>query len=144
MPTPDSTQAQSGISVIAMSAQPAQTRETQVAAPKGPLLNDASHPDHALHNALRSKLPSLISNETAAHVTLLAKQNGIDSPDKLQNVTVQDGKAFVMGTTPGFRAAVHLNQPAPTREQTSAQLLAGQSQQQQAQQEQQKVAMDGR
>ncbi|AOY64587.1 peptidoglycan-binding protein [Xanthomonas citri pv. glycines] len=128
----------------ALSAQQVQTREAQVAAPKGPSLNDASHPDHALHNAIRSKLPSMISNETAAHVTLQAKQNGIDSADKLQNVTVQDGKAFVMGTTPGFRAAVDLNQPAPTLEQTSAQLLAGQSQQQQAQQEQQKVAMGGR
>lgn len=86
----------------------------------------------------------MISNETAAHVTLQAKQNGIDSADKLQNVTVQDGKTFVLGTTPGFRAAVDLNQPAPPLEQTSAQLLAGQSQQQQAQQEQQKVAMGGR
>nr|WP_241148245.1 peptidoglycan-binding protein [Xanthomonas axonopodis] len=128
----------------ALSAQPVQTREVPVAAPKGPSLNDASHPDHALHNAIRSKLPSMISNETAAHVTLQAKQNGIDSADKLQNVTVQDGKAFVMGTTPGFRAAVDLNQPAPTLEQTSAQFLAGQSQQQQAQQEQQKIAMGGR
>ncbi|WHO93219.1 peptidoglycan-binding protein [Xanthomonas campestris] len=132
----------------ALSAQPAQTQsqagETQVAAPKGTSLNDASHPDHALHNAIRSKLPSMISNETAANVTLQAKQNGIDSADKLQNVTVQDGKAFVMGTTPGFRAAVDLNQPAPSLEQTSAQLLAGQSQQQQAHEEQQKVAIGGR
>lgn len=115
----------------ALSAQPVQTREVPVVAPKGPSLNDASHPDHALHNAIRSKLPSMISNETAAHVTLQAKQNGngIDSAEKLQNVTVQDGKAFVMGTTPGFRAAVDLNQPAPTLGQTSAQFLAGQSQQ---------------
>ncbi|MCC4617724.1 peptidoglycan DD-metalloendopeptidase family protein [Xanthomonas campestris pv. asclepiadis] len=132
----------------ALSAQPAQTRtqagETQIAAPKGPSLDDASHPDHALHNAIRSKLPSMISNETAAHVTLQAKQNGIDSADKLQNVTVQDGKAFIMGTTPGFRAAVDLNQPAPTLEQTSARLLAGQGAQQQAQDEQQKVAIGGR
>ncbi|KLD71529.1 C40 family peptidase [Xanthomonas pisi] len=127
---------------------PAQTAakaaDAPVAPPKGPSLNDASHPDHALHNAIRSKLPSMISNETAANVTLQAKQNGIDSADKLQNVTVQDGKAFVMGTTPGFRAAVDLNQPAPSLEQTSAQLLAGQSQQQQAHEEQQKVAIGGR
>ena len=86
----------------------------------------------------------MISNETAAHVTLQAKQNGIDSADKLQNVTVQDGKAFVMGTTPGFRAAVDLNQPAPPLEQTSAQLLAGQASQQRAQDEQQRVAIGGR
>ncbi|MBB5858894.1 peptidoglycan-binding protein [Xanthomonas arboricola] len=130
----------------ALSAQPAQAQavQTPVAAPKGPSLDDASHPDHALHNAIRSKLPSMISNETAAHVTLQAKQNGIDSADKLQNVTVQDGKAFVMGTTPGFRAAVDLNQPAPTLEQTSAQLLAGQTSQQRAQDEQQRAAIGGR
>lgn len=130
----------------ALSAQPAQAQavQTPVAAPKGPSLDDASHPDHALHNAIRSKLPSMISNETAAHVTLQAKQNGIDSADKLQNVTVQDGKAFVMGTTPGFRAAVDLNQPAPPLEQTNAQLLAGQASQQRAQDEQQRVAIGGR
>ncbi|MEQ7778118.1 peptidoglycan-binding protein [Xanthomonas hortorum] len=132
----------------ALSALPAQTQmqagQTQQAAPKGPSLNDASHPDHALHTAIRSRLPSMISNETAAHVTLQAKQNGIDSADKLQDVTVQNGKAFVMGTTPGFRAAVDLNQPAPTLEQTSAQLLAGQTQQQQTQDEQHKVAIGGR
>ncbi|MCL1529097.1 peptidoglycan-binding protein [Xanthomonas nasturtii] len=129
----------------ALSAAQAQTqvpaRDTQIAAPTGPSLTDASHPDHALHSAIRSRLPSMISNETAANVTLQAKQNGIDSADKLQSVTVQDGKAFVMGTTPGFRAAVDLNQPAPTLEQTSAQLLAGQAQQQHAHAEHQKVAM---
>ncbi|ETC89977.1 peptidoglycan-binding protein [Xanthomonas hortorum] len=132
----------------ALSALPAQAQtqagQTQQAAPKGPSLNDASHPDHALHTAIRSRLPSVISNETAAHVTLQAKQNGIDSADKLQDVTVQNGKAFVMGTTPGFRAAVDLNQPAPTLEQTSAQLLAGQTQQQQTQDEQHKAAIGGR
>nr|WP_275655073.1 peptidoglycan-binding protein [Xanthomonas floridensis] len=132
----------------ALSAPASQTAakaaDAPVAAPKGPSLNDASHPYHALHNAIRSKLPSMISNETAANVTLQAKQNGIDSAEKLQHVTVQDGKAFVMGTTPGFRAAVDLNQPAPSLEQTSAQLLAGQSPQQQAHAEQQKIAIGGR
>ncbi|MBB3821223.1 putative chitinase [Xanthomonas arboricola] len=132
----------------ALSAVPAHmqapTREAPVAAPTGPSLTDASHPDHALHNAIRSRLPSMISNDAAAHVTLQAKQNGIDSADKLQSVTVQDGKAFVMGTTPGFRAAVDLNQPAPPLEQTSAQLLAGQAQQHQVREEQQKVAMGAR
>ncbi|WP_254428309.1 hypothetical protein [Xanthomonas vasicola] len=58
--------------------------------------------------------------------------------------TTFTSKSLFMGTTPGFPAAVDLNQPAATLEQTSAQLLADQSQQQQAQQEQQKVAMGGR
>lgn len=112
------------------------------AKPAGPLLGDKGHPDTPLHNAIRGQLPSPISNEAAAHITAQAKQAGIDSPEKLQSVTVQDGKAFVMGTTPGFRTAVDLGQPAPSVEQTSAQLLNNNStQQNQVQDEQQKVAM---
>ncbi|MBT2767152.1 peptidoglycan DD-metalloendopeptidase family protein [Stenotrophomonas sp. ISL-67] len=107
----------------------------------GPQLGDKGHPDTPLHNAIRAQLPAAISNEAAANVTLQARQAGIDSPEKLQSVTVQDGKAFVMGTTPGYRAAVDLSQ-APPLEQTSAQLLGNNSQQQsQVQEEQQKVAM---
>ena len=61
--------------------------------------------------------------------------------DVLQSVTVQDGKAFVMGTTPGYRAAVDLSE-APSLEHTNAQLQSNNaSQQQQVQEEQQKVAM---
>ncbi|MCC4605985.1 peptidoglycan-binding protein [Xanthomonas campestris] len=132
----------------ALSATAAQTAakatEAPVAVPRGPSLNEATHPDHALHSAIRNRLPSMISDEAAANVTLQAKQNGIDRADKLQSVTVQDGKAFVMGTTPGFRAAVDLNQPVPPLEHTSAQLLAGQSQQHQAHEEQHKAAIGGR
>lgn len=108
----------------------------------GPQLGDKGHPDTPLHNAIRGQLPSVISNEAAANVTLQAKQAGIDSPEKLQSVTVQDGKAFVMGTTPGYRAAVDLSQ-APSVEHTSAQLLGSNNSQQQTQvqEEHQKVAM---
>jgi putative chitinase len=122
-----------------LAATQAQTAETRTAS--GPQLGDKGHPDTPLHNAIRGQLPSVISNEAAANVTLQAKQAGIDSPEKLQSVAVQDGKAFVMGTTPGYRAAVDLSQ-APPLEQTSAQLLGNNaSQQQQVQEEQQKVAM---
>ena len=118
----------------------AQALETRT--PTGPQLGDKAHPDTALHNAIRSQLPAAISNEVAANVTLQAKQAGIDGPEKLQSVAVQDGKAFVMGTTPGNRAAVDLAQ-APPLEQTNAQLLGGNDaqQQRQVQEEQQKVAM---
>lgn len=118
----------------------AQALETRT--PTGPQLGDKAHPDTALHNAIRSQLPAAISNEVAANVTLQAKQAGIDGPEKLQSVAVQDGKAFVMGTTPGNRAAVDLAQ-APPLEQTNAQLLGGNDAQQQrhVQEEQQKVAM---
>jgi len=119
-----------------------QAQAVDTRTPTGPQLGDKAHPDTALHNAIRSQLPAAISNEVAANVTLQAKQAGIDSPEKLQSVAVQDGKAFVMGTTPGNRAAVDLAQ-APPLEQTNAQLLGGNDaqQQRQVQEEQQKVAM---
>ena len=128
----------------ALAAGRVQGHEPAAAVPKGPSLNDASHPDHGLHNAVRSKLPSVFSEEAAANITLHAKQNGIDAADKLQSITVQDGKAFVMGTTPGFRTAVDLAQAPPSLEQTSAKLLADPSHQQQVHEEQQRVAMGGR
>lgn len=122
-----------------LAATQAQGAETRTAT--GPQLGDKGHADSPLHNAIRGHLPAAISNEAAANVTLQAKLAGIDSPEKLQSVTVQDGKAFVMGTTPGYRAAVDLSE-APSLEHTNAQLLGNNSQQQnQVQEEQQKVAM---
>ena len=121
-----------------------QGQEPAAAVPKGPSLNDASHPDNALHSAVRSKLPSVFCEEAAANITLYAKQSGIDAADKLQSITVQDGKALVMGTTQGFRAAVDLTQAPPSLEHTSAKLMADPSQHQQGQEEQQRVAMGGR
>lgn len=122
-----------------LGATQAQGAETRTAT--GPQLGDKGHADTPLHNAIRGQLPAAISNEAAANVTLQAKQAGIDSPEKLQSVTVQDGKAFVMGTTPGYRTAVDLSE-APSLEHTNAQLQSNNaSQQQQVQEEQQKVAM---
>ena len=122
-----------------LAASQAQGAETRTAT--GPQLGEKGHADTPLHNAIRGQLPAAISNEAAANVTLQAKQAGIDSPEKLQSVTVQDGKAFVMGTTPGYRAAVDLSE-APSLEHTNAQLQGNNaSQQQQIQEEQQKVAM---
>ena len=122
-----------------LAATQAQGAETRTAT--GPQLGEKGHADTPLHNAIRGQLPAAISNEAAANVTLQAKQAGIDSPEKLQSVTVQDGKAFVMGTTPGYRTAVDLSE-APSLEHTNAQLQSNTaSQQQQVQDEQQKVAM---
>ncbi len=122
-----------------LAATQAQGAETRTAT--GPQLGEKGHADTPLHNAIRGQLPAAISNEAAANVTLQAKQAGIDSPEKLQSVTVQDGKAFVMGTTPGYRTAVDLSE-APSLEHTNAQLQSNNaSQQQQVQEEQQKVAM---
>ncbi|TAA36770.1 peptidoglycan-binding protein [Pseudoxanthomonas winnipegensis] len=90
-----------------------------------PGLDQASHPDHRLYTAIRAQVPAPYSNELAAHITVQAKQHGIDTPEKVGGVAVQDGKAYVVGTTPGFRATVDLAQP-PSFEHSSQQLLAQQ------------------
>lgn len=90
-----------------------------------PGLDQPTHPDHRLYTAIRAQLPAPYSDELAAHITAQAKQHGIDAPEKVGGVAVQDGKAFVVGTTPGFRATVELAQP-PSFEHSSQQLLAQQ------------------
>ncbi|CTP90559.1 peptidoglycan-binding protein [Xanthomonas graminis] len=123
-------------------------------AAKNPQLGDPGHPDTALYNKMRTEADrgaakadpphARLSNEAVANLTLQARQAGIDSPDQLKEVNLANDKAFVAGTTPGFRAVVDLQKPVPTLEQTSAQ-LAGQSAQQQesAQREHQQDANKG-
>ncbi|WP_425510859.1 peptidoglycan-binding domain-containing protein [Xanthomonas bonasiae] len=98
-----------------------------------------------LVKAVRERMPEGTTPEVAANVALQAKQSGIDSADKLRSITVQDDKAYVLGTTPGFRAVVDLQQPAPPLEQTNARLLASHAaQQQNVQEEQQRIVQGGR
>jgi putative chitinase len=98
-----------------------------------------------LVKAVRERMPEGTTPEVAANVALQAKQHGIDNAEKLRSITVQDDKAYVLGTTPGFRAVVDLQQPAPPQEQTNAQLLDSQvAQQQNVQEAQQRLVQGGR
>ncbi|WP_369934654.1 peptidoglycan-binding protein [Xanthomonas tesorieronis] len=119
----------------------AQQEQTHAAQNRGP--GDAS--ENALVKAVRERMPEGTTPEVAANVALQAQQNGIDSAEKLRSITVQDDKAYVLGTTPGFRAVVDLQQPAPPLEQTNAQLLASQAaHQQNVQEAQQRIVQGGR
>lgn len=107
-----------------------QLQDREQAAPqvqRAPGLEDPGHPNHALHQALRTRLPSPLSDDAAAHVTAQAVRAGIDSPDKLRSVTVQGDTAHVLGTVPGFRVSVDLSRPAPPAQESAAQLLATQA-----------------
>ncbi|MFC0156334.1 hypothetical protein ACFFJ4_23035, partial [Xanthomonas dyei] len=44
----------------------------------------------------------------AMHATVEAKRAGIVDVNQLRSVTVQDGTAWIVGNTPGFRAKVDL------------------------------------
>jgi hypothetical protein len=71
-----------------------------------------------LLDALWARLPPGTSREKAEEVKLAARIGGIERPEQLDRIDYKDGdpRAFVMGTVPGFRAAVDLAAPAPALE----------------------------
>ncbi len=65
----------------------------------------------ALYEEVRKQLPAEIGNDRAAEATLRAIQDGIKTPEQLQDVVVANDRIFVVGNIPGFRGVVDLNQP---------------------------------
>jgi putative chitinase len=96
------------------------TRAALVQAKQSPLVSEATHPDNPFFAALRESMPGA-SAAQVAHTLQAAKAEGINGPQQLQAVTVQDNLAFVAGTTPGFRARVELDQ-APTLQDSTRQI----------------------
>lgn len=66
-----------------------------------------------LYRSIHSKLPQGTSDAVAMHATVEAKRAGIVDINQLRSVTVQDGNAWIVGNTPGFRAKVDLAAEAP-------------------------------
>jgi hypothetical protein len=66
-----------------------------------------------LYRSIHSKLPQGTSDAVAMHATVEAKRAGIVDVDQLRSVTVQDGNAWIVGNTPGFRAKVDLAAEVP-------------------------------
>ncbi|MEB2186192.1 DUF6792 domain-containing protein [Xanthomonas campestris pv. campestris] len=66
-----------------------------------------------LYRSIHSKLPQGTSDAVAMHATVEAKRAGIVDVDQLRSVTVQDGNAWIVGNTPGFRAKVDLSADVP-------------------------------
>lgn len=66
-----------------------------------------------LYRSIHSKLPQGTSDAMAMHATVEAKRAGIVNVDQLRSVTVQDGNAWIVGHTPGFRAKVDLAAEVP-------------------------------
>ena len=71
------------------------------------------HPDRAYFDALRRQLPGEVSDTKVAEVLLAAKHAGIERVEQLATATLRGDQIFVAGTTPGFRARVAANAPAP-------------------------------
>ncbi|WP_295958738.1 peptidoglycan-binding protein [uncultured Xanthomonas sp.] len=106
------------------------TRTALAEAKRSPLVSEATHADHPFFNALRERMPRA-TDAQVAHTLQAAKAEGIQGPQQLQAVTVQDKVAFVAGNTPGFRTRVDLDQ-APTLQESTRQVDAQNQQRDQA------------
>jgi hypothetical protein len=92
-------------------AEPADrlAQQSEIVAPTPSL----SGKDWALHDALRERMPQQHGgDDRLMQLTLSARQAGIEA-ESLKGVQEANGKLWVVGQTPGFRAAVDLSQPAP-------------------------------
>ncbi|MBV6802983.1 DUF6792 domain-containing protein [Xanthomonas euvesicatoria] len=77
-----------------------------------------------LYRSIHSKLPEGTSDAVAMHATVEAKRAGIVNVDQLRSVTVQDGNAWIVGNTPGFRTKVDLAADVPPLQESQQQLRA--------------------
>ncbi|MGV7180022.1 DUF6792 domain-containing protein, partial [Xanthomonas axonopodis] len=77
-----------------------------------------------LYRSIHSKLPQGTSDAVAMHATVEAKRAGIVDVNQLRSVTVQDGNAWIVGNTPGFRTKVDLAAEAPPLQESQQQLRA--------------------
>ncbi|MET0288609.1 MAG: DUF2235 domain-containing protein [Pseudoxanthomonas sp.] len=90
-------------------------QKSDIAAPTPSL----SGRDWALHDALRERMPrQLGGDDRLMQATLSARQAGIDA-GSLKGVQEANGQLWVIGNTPGFRAAVDLSQPAPAAQESA-------------------------
>ncbi|WP_349656262.1 DUF6792 domain-containing protein [Xanthomonas sp. 10-10] len=77
-----------------------------------------------LYRSIHSKLPQGTSDAMAMHATVEAKRAGIVDVHQLRSVTMQEGNAWIVGNTPGFRAKVDLAAEAPPLQESQQQLRA--------------------
>ncbi|MEA9609085.1 DUF6792 domain-containing protein [Xanthomonas campestris pv. plantaginis] len=84
----------------------------------------ASISNDPLYRSIHSKLPQGTSDAVAMHATVEAKRAGILDVNQLRSVTVQDGNAWIVGNTPGFRAKVDLSADVPTLQESQQQSRA--------------------
>ncbi|TKA17079.1 DUF6792 domain-containing protein [Xanthomonas euvesicatoria] len=87
-------------------------------------LDAAAMSNDPLYRSIHSKLPQGTADAVAMHATVEAKRAGIVNVDQLRSVTVQDGNAWIVGNTPGFRTKVDLAADVPPLQESQQQLRA--------------------
>lgn len=74
--------------------------------------------DQAMFAKIREGVPSHLSDDVVAHAALLAKREGIPDAARLDQAAVVGDRLWVVGSTPGFRVAIDLSEPAPSMQDT--------------------------
>ncbi|MGO4259185.1 hypothetical protein [Lysobacter sp. TAB13] len=85
--------------------------------------------DQAMFAKIRTGAPPQISDDHVAHAMLLAKKDGITDASKIAGVKMSGDTLWVAGETPGFKASVNVNEPAPAVQATARETLAFNQQQ---------------
>lgn len=124
-PTENAERTRDAIRAIPIGSQPAPETKREPLSYTAP-----ARPQHSLFKELREKLPTGISDEKVAELTLAARQGGV-RPNRVESVHVLDnGDAWVLGTIPGFDGMVNLRTPAPPMAETMQKAEAFEQQQQ--------------
>ena len=113
-------------------------------APRRRGFDDPDHPDHALYQALKERLPPGTSTDRLAQITVAASRGGVTA-GYLQHVDVRDDAVFVSSQLPGDHARIDLTTPPPPHDETlqQAEQLQQQRQTQQLQWQQMEQQAQG-
>lgn len=113
-------------------------------APRRRGFDDPDHPDHALYQALKERLPPGTSTDRLAQITVAASRGGVTA-GYLQHVDVRDDAVFVSSQLPGDHARIDLTTPPPPQDETlqQAEQLQQQRQTQQLQWQQMEQQAQG-
>lgn len=95
-------------------------------ATRAPSLDHSTLPvrDRALFERIRAQVPATLSDDTVAAAVLAARRSGIEHAGQFERATVVGDRLWVVGTVPGFRAAVDLDTPAPPAHESARALQA--------------------
>ncbi len=77
--------------------------------------------DWALHDALKARMPAGVDEDRLMQATLQARRGGLDAAT-LERTQEVNGKLWIIGNVPGFRASLDLSQPAPPVQASAGQL----------------------
>lgn len=69
-------------------------------------------------------MPATLSDDTVAAAVLAARRSGIDHAGQFDRAIIAGDRLWVVGTVPGFRAAVDLDTPAPPAHESARALQA--------------------